>query len=482
MTNEKSQSIFGNQISHRVYNKAVKQKERFAKQFGYNPEDTYPLYAEPNPELKKYFNLYTITQQKGNEIARSKSVIIGTIRMGYGHYRIAMAVASAAHSMGLTPYWFDLLSFNTAGARIIKHLEKLYSLGSRLSQQFYLFNKLYWEHLTAIGFKRLSYNASDQKMTELFANIYENLPHSVPFVATHAWASQAAIHAGMKRVVNMIPDNWPLALHLSEGAIHTVQTPSAYYGYRTLKNMGKRNEILNPMPKDSIYYTGHYIDHELVANIEKDCNARLSRMKAKKPRRFLLSIGGAGAGQKLCMDIIQHCIPLLENEKLTLIINTGDHKTIFDMIVNSQFGSKVKISTYTQWPQTEKLVTALGTKDIPGLHVVYNENIFSAVYATNLLMRVSDCLITKPSELAFYPVPKLFVARVGGHEMWGAIRGAEVGDSTVECETTEHTLQALDLLIYDDDLLSLYCQNIIKAKSIGIYNGAYEVIKLALGK
>jgi hypothetical protein len=40
----------------------------------------------------------------------------------------------------------------------------------------------------------------------------------------------------------------------------------------------------------------------------------------------------------------------------------------------------------------------------------------------------------------------------------------------------------MDLLIYDDDLLTLYCNNIIKAKSIGIYNGAYEVIKLAFGK
>ena len=97
-------------------------------------------------------------------------------------------------------------------------------------------------------------------------------------------------------------------------------------------------------------------------------------------------------------------------------------------------------------------------------------------------MRASDCLITKPSELAFYPIPKIFTARVGGHEMWGAIRGAEVGDSTVECETAAHTLQAIDLIVNDNDLLSLYCENIVKAKKIGIYNGAYEVITLAMKK
>ena len=29
--------------------------------------------------------------------------------MGFGHYRIAMAGASAAHAMGFTPLWLDLL-------------------------------------------------------------------------------------------------------------------------------------------------------------------------------------------------------------------------------------------------------------------------------------------------------------------------------------------------------------------------------------
>lgn len=480
--NDKSQSIFGNQIPAKVYRKAVKQKKRFANKFGYNPSSTYPLYANPNPLLKKYFNLHTITQERGGEISASKSIIIGTIRMGYGHYRIAMAVASAAHSMGLTPYWFDLLSFDTAGAAIIKHLEKLYSLGSRLSQQFSLFNKLYWERLTAIGFKRLTYNACDQKMTELFADIYARLPHTVPFIATHAWASQAAVHAGMKRVVNMIPDNWPLALHLSEGAVHTVQTPSAYFGYRTLKNMGNVDEILQPIPKESIFYTGHYIDHELVANIEKDCAARLKRIKNKRPRRLLLSIGGAGAQQQLCMEIIRRLAPLVKKEKLTLIINTGDHNKIFDMIMNDRDVAEMNATAHTRWSDTETFAKTLATGDAPGLHVVYHDDIFSAVYATNLLMRASDCLITKPSELAFYPIPKIFTARVGGHEMWGAIRGAEVGDSTVECETAAHTLQAIDLIVNDNDLLSLYCENIVKAKKIGIYNGAYEVITLAMKK
>lgn len=86
-------------------------------------------------------------------------------------------------------------------------------------------------------------------------------------------------------------------------------------------------------------------------------------------------------------------------------------------------------------------------------------------------MRVMDVMITKPSELAFYPVPKIMYERVGGHEMWGAIRNAELGDGTVEVRTIPHTLQAIDFLIQDDDLLTMFCDCIVKNKSIEIYNG-----------
>lgn len=88
--------------------------------------------------------------------------------------------------------------------------------------------------------------------------------------------------------------------------------------------------------------------------------------------------------------------------------------------------------------------------------------------------------MTKPSELSFYPVPKLLIKRVGGHESWGAIRSAEVGDGTIECETDEITLQMLDLMLDRDEILTMLTHNILKANKVGIYNGAYKVIELAI--
>ena len=110
------------------------------------------------------------------------------------------------------------------------------------------------------------------------------------------------------------------------------------------------------------------------------------------------------------------------------------------------------------------------------------DNTFHGVYATNYLMRVSDVLITKPSELAFYPIPKIFNARVGAHEAWGAIRSAELGDGTIETRTIPRTLQAIDLITQESDLLEMFCDCIVKNKHIGVYDGAYQCVELATGK
>jgi hypothetical protein len=94
-------------------------------------------------------------------------------------------------------------------------------------------------------------------------------------------------------------------------------------------------------------------------------------------------------------------------------------------------------------------------------------------------MRSCDVLVTKPSELAFYPVPKLFIKRVGKHEMWGAIHSAEIGDGTLECRDIPHTIQMIDQFL-ETDLLNEMCDCIKANKIAGIYDGAKKVVELAV--
>lgn len=486
---ERSKVIFGNAISEKVYRKAVKSKGKHYSKFGNDQDVIYPLTIEENavlgPEIGvKNIGIASTTKANldFNIDNQNPGMIIGNIRMGFGHYRISMAIASAAHALGFTPYWFDLHAYEqTTGGKVIKHLNELYAMGSRWSQKYPLFNKFYWEPLNSEGFKKLSYNAMDQKVAELMTPIFGQLPKGMPFVGTHVWPAQAAVHAGMKQVVNVIPDNWPMALHLAEGALHTVQTPSAYLGYRTLKGMDGE-KILSPMPAEALYHTGHYIDHELVVNLEADTKKRLERIEKEQAKRVLITVGGAGAQKEILIELIKKMMPDVAAKKVTLLINVGDHKQVWEGLCQAipELNSK-STQYFDQWDKTKAFSAQLLTETIHGIHAFYHKDIFAAVYASNLLMRASDILITKPSELAFYPIPKLMIKRVGGHEAWGAIRAAEVGDGTTECGTSEIAVQMLELMIHEKTILSQMNQHILKAHQIGTYNGAYEVVKLAAG-
>jgi len=484
MNSDNTVKIFDNEIKSSVVKKAEVQKKKFEKQFNHDPEKKYVMTAVKNDVLGPIFGVKNIDETAdGDKIDPKKGIIIGTIRMGFGHYRISMAAASAAKAAGYTPYWFNLLGFEDSTAtKVIDHMEQQYSKFSRWSQKSKLFNKFVWEWATATLMKRLSYNAMDRKMCELFTNLYESLPKDAPFIATHTWPAQAAVHAGFKNVVNMIPDNWPLALHYSEGAKHAIQTPSAYFGYKTLTGMAdNKDEILKSMPANSLFNTGHFIDHEIVSNIDADCKKRLARAKSGE-RRVLLTIGGAGAQSEVFKAIIKDLYPDIESGKVTLFLNLGDHQRAKQVMWDVFKGKEGLITEHTEWADSNAFVKKAQTEKVNGIHVFLHNDIFPAVYVTNLLMRASDVMLTKPSELAFYPLPKIFIRRVGGHEAWGAIHGAEIGDSTVECETIPRVLQALNLFNKEDDMINMMCDNIQKNNSIGMYDGAYKVIELATGK
>jgi hypothetical protein len=82
----------------------------------------------------------TCRDENGDGISSSSKlppVIVGTIRMGFGHHRIAYATASWGLNSGdERETWFhDFLNIDSEEAQMIKDTDKLYSKGSRLASE-----------------------------------------------------------------------------------------------------------------------------------------------------------------------------------------------------------------------------------------------------------------------------------------------------------------------------------------------------------
>ena len=252
--------LYGNPITSAQTRAADRWKSMLASKFKYDPNETYELSVHDNPFLGDVFGLKDILRNDtGERLSKDNTVVINTIRMGFGHYRIAMAGASAAKAMGFTPHWLDLLAIPGITTDVINWCNTNYSKYSRISQSSPFLNKYVWESLTTgnpslPGLNTLFNNwivtwpwrfikteVKDYKMSELFRNLYQALPVDIPMLTSHMWNCMGARSAGMTNVVDMMFDNWPMAFQLTEGAKHAVQSPSGYYGFRVMRGFDDHN-------------------------------------------------------------------------------------------------------------------------------------------------------------------------------------------------------------------------------------------------
>ena len=192
-------SLYGNPLRPADAQKAADWQLMFKRKFRYDENEPYDLSLVDNEYLGPIFGLKNIVRDGGGDSIRSDSgVVLGTVRMGFGHYRIAMAGASAARSMGFTPLWLDLLSIPGITSDVINWWNTRYSRFSRLSQRSRFFNQKVWEAVTtgndtipglswalnnyAAGWpwRFLKANARDYRMSELFGPMHHALPADIP--------------------------------------------------------------------------------------------------------------------------------------------------------------------------------------------------------------------------------------------------------------------------------------------------------------
>ncbi len=109
---DKSSVIFGNPMDPKVVQKAEKAKAGFLKKFGDDTNKVYHLGLKSIDQIPELGIENLVHSDQPLELPEN-ALIVGNIRMGFGHYRIAMAIASCAKALGRQPIWFDLATSST---------------------------------------------------------------------------------------------------------------------------------------------------------------------------------------------------------------------------------------------------------------------------------------------------------------------------------------------------------------------------------
>lgn len=434
-------------------------------------KEGYPLKTE---ESVKVAGL-KVTSRKESGSSRGSMdkppVVVGTIRMGFGHHRIAYAATSwglGGDSGNDRETWFhDFLNIDSEEAQMIKDTDKLYSKGSRLASEMGGALEKFWGSLTKSGDEdslRVTYQFSEHMIP-----LINGLDKSSPIIASHSMVACTAVAAGFKNVINLVIDNHAQWFVVVPGALNLVQGPSNYHSF--LK-MG--------VPEKDLALAGHWIPRDLVEGIPDACARRVARRKAGKPLRIIIPVGGAGAQRKFIVSLVGALSCLVKEGKVQLFLNAADHAHMKEAFVGAleedgmDYDNVVDMSGAQAFK--EKMMTKEPSKNVT---LFSFDDYFTAVATTDILCNIADVLACKPSELAFYPIPKLMIRRVGDHEAYSALRASELGDGTLELREVSVAVRYVKLML-TTNLIEVMCKSIEDNSKIGIYDGCKNAMRLAL--
>lgn len=423
-----------------------------------------------------------LMKTNGTDSGKPKPLVIGTIRMGFGHHRIAYAACSwalhanddiPAEDSDRTTYFHDLLNIDSPEADLIKATDAAYSKMSRITSNMGGFIEKLWGSFTLSG------DGDALRISGLTAvhlrPLFKDLPLDTPIIATHCYVALAAVSAGFTNVINLVIDNHAQWFVVVPGCLNLVQGP---VNYQNFLKMG--------VDVSNIRLAGHWIPRDLVLNIPDDCTRRIARAKSEtfKPRRILIPVGGAGAQRKFICQYVKSLAPMIRQKKVQLFLNAGDHvhmKAAFHEVLK-EIGMEGQYDNVNSTEGVHEFRDKLLSGEEPTSVVTLFsfDDYFPAVATTDILSRVADVLACKPSELAFYPVPKLMIRRVGDHEQYSALRAAELGDGTLEAREISDCNKYMDLFVNGHELLEQMNTSIIENNKQGVYDGCKNAIKAVL--
>ncbi|MCB1139386.1 MAG: hypothetical protein KDK25_10100 [Leptospiraceae bacterium] len=406
---------------------------------------------------------------EGNGIGGLKpyELYTGTIRMGYGHHRMAFSVYSQAVERGITTALHDLLAIHSNEATCIERLDSLYSQFSRMATE--LGGPVEWawgKAMTGGGIGALHFS---MLLAGRLIALYSGMDRDTPIITTYPLNAHVASALGFRRIVHLVNDTLPQYFLLAPGALNLVQTRHMRDGYL---EMG--------VPEEEVDFAGHWVSEPVLSTLENAVADRMNRLDKKERLRLLISVGGAGAQKKFLKQWIG---AILDDASLRSafvpIINCGDHQDFFDTMQEmlERRGHELQVKVCRSICDVQNLPAILEDFDLVLFHF---ESRYEAVYATDYAIVYSDVLATKPSELAFYPIPRLFLRRVGDHEGYSADYGFKLGEATAERRSVQSALEDLQTWKSDNSALKGMNEVILANHGKGLYGGATMAIERAL--
>ena len=253
------------------------------------------------------------------------------------------------------------------------------------------------------------------------------------------------------------------------GVLNLVQGPSNYH---SLLKMG--------VPEKDLALAGHWIPRDLVEGINDACARRNARRKAGKPLRIIIPVGGAGAQRKFIVSMVGALSNMVNEGKVQLFLNAADHAHMKEAFIGALESNAMEYDTVTDMSGLrafkDEMLTGEPTKNVT---LFTYDDYFTAVATTDILCNIADVLACKPSELAFYPIPKLMIRRVGDHEAYSALRASELGDGTLEIREVPEAVRYVNVFL-TTNLMEMMNKSIENNNKIGVYDGCKNAMRIAL--
>ena len=362
--------------------------------------------------------------------ASERRAWVVAVDMGYGHQRAAYPFRDIACERIITANGDEIVTAEEK--RLWGRLQGFYEGISRFSRvpligpplwraydrlqaisPYYPFRDLSKPTLGSLRLHRMIRRGFAASVVE-----YTRRREELPLLTTFFAVALAADHAGRKDVFCVVTDT-------DVNRIWVAEKPAASrIRYLAPMKMNRTRLLHYGVPEENIFVTGFPLPEENVAAAEADFARRIAVLDPKnafrdkyralhgtrleavpptapRPLTVTYAVGGAGAQADVARDILASLAPRLKEGRIRL---------------NLIAGTRLEVSRYFR-----QTVVALGLEPELGRAVTILCALTKAEYFErfNLMLRETDVLWTKPSELCFYAalgIPLVMAPPLGAHE------------------------------------------------------------------